>query len=159
MPAKARLKAIVEALGTQFEERPQFLDLETGEVVDVSVDLLHEAEAQESDDEGEPDLPEWQKEEWQLARQIIGGAGDRFLKLPDKFEVHEGALMEDFSHSVESIPIREDLLHAIHGRGAFRMFKDTLRRYGIESAWFAFREEALRQIAIRWCQEHHVVWE
>ncbi len=158
MPATA-LKDIVEALEMQFDERPQFLDRDTGEVVDVSVDLLHEAEAQGSDDEDDPDLPEWQKREWQLAGQITCGFGDRFLKLPGKFEVREWAIMEDFSHSVESNRIREDLLHAIHGRGAFRMFKDTLRRYGIESAWFAFREEALRQIAIRWCKEHQVVWE
>ena len=67
--------------------------------------------------------------------------------------------MQDFSRSVESDGIREDLLHAIHGAGAFRHFKDTLQRYGIESAWFAFRAEALRQIAQSWCEENHIVWE
>jgi Uncharacterised protein family (UPF0158) len=55
--------------------------------------------------------------------------------------------------------IGEDLLHAIHGAGAFRNFKDTLRRHGIESAWFAFRTEALRQIAQSWCEENDIVWE
>jgi hypothetical protein len=67
--------------------------------------------------------------------------------------------MQDFAHSVESDRIREDLLHAIHGNGAFRNFKDTLRRHCIESAWFGFRAEALREIALDWCEENHVVWE
>jgi hypothetical protein len=62
--------------------------------------------------------------------------------------------MQDFSRSVESNRIREDLLHAIHGAGAFRNFKDR-----IEPAWFAFRAEALRQIALTWCEENHIVWE
>jgi len=40
--------------------------------------------------------------------------------------------MEEFSKSVESARIREDLINAISGKGAFRYFKDTIRRYGIE---------------------------
>jgi hypothetical protein len=70
-----------------------------------------------------------------------------------------GAIMQDFSRWVESDRIREDLLRAIHGAGAFRNFKDTLRRHRIESAWFAFRAEALRQITLNWCEENHIVWE
>ncbi len=50
-------------------------------------------------------------------------------------------------------------MHAIHGAGAFRSFKDTLRRHRIESDWFAFRTEALRQIAIDWCEKNQIVWE
>lgn len=47
---------------------------------------------------------------------------------------------------------------AIHGKGAFRYFKDTLRRHEIESAWFDFRAAALRQIAIEWYEENEVAW-
>jgi len=67
--------------------------------------------------------------------------------------------MKDFSLSVESDSIREDLLRAIRGAGAFQNFKGTLRQHGIESGWFAFRTEALRQIALDWCEENQIVWE
>jgi hypothetical protein len=67
--------------------------------------------------------------------------------------------MQDFSYSVESHRIREDLLHAIHGEGAYRNFKDALRPHSIEPAWFTFRAEALRQTALNWCEENHIVWE
>ena len=60
---------------------------------------------------------------------------------------------------MKSDEAREDLLRAIHGAGAFRMFKDTIRRHRIEAAWFAFRAAALRQIALDWCEEHNIVWE
>jgi hypothetical protein len=50
--------------------------------------------------------------------------------------------MQSFSRSVESAGVCEDLLSAIHGAGAFRNFKDTVRRLGIESASFAFRAHA-----------------
>jgi hypothetical protein len=67
--------------------------------------------------------------------------------------------MRDFSNSVASDRIRQDLLNSIHGSGAFRHFKDTLRRYQIESAWFEFRAETLRQLALDWCEEHHIRWQ
>ena len=82
-----------------------------------------------------------------------------FRKLPTQSEVHEWSIKEEFSESVESARIRADLLDAISGKGAFRYFKDTIRRYGIEKDWYAFRTEALRQIAIDWCEEHQLKWE
>ena len=154
MPATVRLSDIIEAMEMQFDEYSSFLNRDTGRVETVSDFLLQEAEA--GGDE-EPNLPAWQKQEWETAKRIA--STDRFQMLPTKFEVHEWAIMQDFSRSVRSANIREDLLHAIHGAGAFRHFKNTLRRHGIESLWFSFRAEALRQIAIKWCEENHIVWE
>jgi hypothetical protein len=153
VPATVHLNDIIDALEMQFDEALSYLDLEAGQVVTVSEDLLREAE--ESADE-EPDLPDWQKDEWETAKRIV--SSDRFRPLPTKFDVHEWGIMQDFSHSVESDSIRDDLLHAIHGAGAFRNFKDTVRRFGIESAWFAFRTDALREIALDWCEQNQVVW-
>ena len=155
MPPTVRLADIIEALELQFDESLSFLDRDTGQVETVSRDLLRKAE--ESGDDEEPDLPAWQKQEWEIAKQIVSTG--RFKKLPTKFDVHEWEIMQDFSYSVASDKIREDLLNAIHGAGAFRNFKTTIRRRRIEPAWFRFRSEALRQIAIDWCEEHHVIWE
>lgn len=155
MPATVRLNDIVDALEIPFDESTSFLDRDTGQVETVSHDLLRMAE--ECGDDEEPDLPAWQKQEWDIAKRIV--STDRFEKLPTKFEVHEWSIMRDFSYSVESDQVREDLLNAIHGTAAFRYFKDVLRRRGIESAWFAFRSEALRQIAINWCEENSLGWE
>ena len=154
MPTTVHLNDIIDALEMQFDDSSSFSDRETGQVATVSHFLLREAE--KSGDE-KLDLPTWQEQEWEIAKRII--STDRFLELPTKVEVHEWEIMQDFSHSVESERIREDLLHAIHGAGAFRNFKDCLQRHGIESAWFAFRTEALRYIALSWCEENHVSWE
>ena len=155
MPATARLKDIVEALEMQFDESPSFLDLETGQVETVSQEFLSEAE--ESGDDEELDLPEGEQQEWDIAKLIV--STDRFRRLPSKFDVHEWAIMEEFSQEVRSQKIREDLLHEIHGPGAFRNFKYIIRRDGIEQAWYAFRTDALREIAIDWCEENQIAWE
>jgi len=153
MSATVRLNDIVEALEMQFDEFLSFLDLDTGKVETVSKEVLSEAEEPTEDED--LDLPD--DEESELAKRIV--SSDRFLRLPTKFDVHEWAIMEDFSRNVQSDRIREDLLHAIHGAGAFRNFKYIVRRDGIEQAWFAFRTDALRQIAIDWCEENQISWE
>jgi uncharacterized protein UPF0158 len=154
MPVTVRLNDIFEALEMLVDESAAYLDLDTGQVVTVSEDLLSEAE--EPGDE-EPDLPDWQKDEWEIAKRIV--STDRFLELPTTFDLHEWGIMQEFSRSAEPDAVREDLLRAIHGAGAFRHFKDTIRRHGIESSWFAFRTQALRQIALHWCEENQVAWE
>ena len=113
--------------------------------------------AEESGDDAEPALPAWQKGEWEVAKRIA--STDRFKKLPTKLDIHEWGIMEDFAHSVKPARIREDLLNAIHGSGAFRYFKDTVRRHRIESDWYEFRAKTLKEIAADWCEEHGVVWE
>jgi len=95
MPATVRLNDIVDALEMQFDEYSSFLDLDNGHVETVSHDLLREAE--ESGDDEEPDLPIWQKPQWESAKRIV--STDRFRKLPTKFEVHEWAIMHYFSYS------------------------------------------------------------
>ena len=152
MASTVRLSDIVDALEMASDEYSSFLDLDTGQVETASRDLLRSAE--EFNDDEEPDLPDWQMAEWEIAKRIV--LTDRFQKLPTKFDIHEWAIMRDFSSSLERGEVREDLLYALHGAGAFRSFKGALRRHRIESAWFAFRAEALRQIAIEWCQEHGV---
>ena len=154
MSATVLLKDIVDALEMQSDEFLSFVDLDTGQVETVSRELLGEAE--ESDDDDEPDLPDWQMPEWELAKRIA--SSDRFVRLPTKFDVHEWEIMREFSDSVDSDRIREELQNAIRGVGAFRYFKDTLRRRRMEPAWFAFRTEALAEIARDWCEEHHVEW-
>ena len=86
MPGTVRLNDIVDALEMQFDESSSFLDRDTGQVETVSHVLLSEAE--EADDDEEPDLPAWQKQEWEIAKRIV--STDGFQKLPTKFDVTSG---------------------------------------------------------------------
>jgi hypothetical protein len=104
----------------------------------------------------EPYLPGWQKPQWEVAKRIF--TTDRMVKLPTKFEVHEWQIMREFVDSLDAGPARHELLDAIHGRGAFRSFNAAIHRRHIEKAWYAFRTEALREIAIDWCEERQIAW-
>ena len=152
MPIK--ISDIVDALEMQFDQFRTYLDKETGEVETVSTEVLSLAE--EADEADSPDkLPKWQQDEYKIA-QLVVERPDRFLELPSKFDVHEWQIMEDFSRSVENDSLRDELLSAIRGRGAFRYFKDVIYRRRVQEDWYEFRTQALREIAVDWLEEHGV---
>ena len=103
MPATVQLNHIIDALEMQFDEHVSYLDLDTGQVETVPEELLRDAE--EDGDEG-PDLPDWQDHEWEIAKRIVSTG--RFIPLPTKFDVHEWAIMEEFSLSIESDSVRNE---------------------------------------------------
>jgi Uncharacterised protein family (UPF0158) len=67
--------------------------------------------------------------------------------------------MERFGQGRPSARQRDELLDALHGRGAFRMFKSAIRRLGIEEEWFRFRDSAFEEIAKDWLDSNGIEYE
>ncbi len=152
MTVQVKLQDILEGMDFQSDEQSSFLNLTTGEVVSVTNEELRAAEH----DAPLEDFPEWQHDAIRSARDIV--ETDHYLPLPDRFEIHEYSIMERFCLSVDDEDIRDDLCNAIRGRGAFRYFKDRIHAYGIAEDWYRYRDEALREIAMAWCEAHGITY-
>ncbi|MGB7434879.1 MAG: hypothetical protein WBR26_10305 [Candidatus Acidiferrum sp.] len=145
MAVEVNLETIIEALELADDSISSFLDVETGEVHPITAEEFDLAEDPETDFE---DLPDWQRDAIELARIIQQKEGKRYLALPDKFDVHEWAIMDRFSESLKMARLRNDLHAAIRGAGAFRLFKNLLTEYNLWDAWNRFKGTELRQIAM-----------
>ena len=141
------LREVVEALETLSDDCVSYLDPDSGEIITVT-----EEERRLVEDESLDDVPEWQRELLLRIRVVL--QSDRFLELPDRFDIHEWSIMGEFARGQDNDRIRQELLDAIHGAGAFRMFRGLIRRLGIEQNWYQFREKALTEIARDWLEEH-----
>ena len=144
------LEDVVDAMDLPNNEWTSYLKPNTGEIVTVTDE---ERDLAEDEDLDESDLPEWQRESLPKVRQAL--ESEEFLPLPDKFEIHEWAMMERFSNG-QAGETREELLDAIHGAGAFRSFRNAIQRLGIEQEWFRFRQAAFEQIAKDWLEAHNI---
>jgi hypothetical protein len=149
---RVKLSDIVEGMDFQSDERSSFLNLTTGEVVGITDEELRAAE----NDAPLEDFPEWQHDAIRIAGEIL--ETDHYLPLPDRFEINEYSIMERFCLSMDDDDLRDDLCAAIRGRGAFRRFKDRVQMYGIAEAWYRYRDAALREIAMAWCEEHGITF-
>ena len=59
-------------------------------------------------------------------------------------------------NTIEDPEFSDTLYDAIHGSGAFRLFKYHIHRYGIQDKWYDFRDKAVKQIAINWYKNNNI---
>ncbi len=132
------------------DEWRAYINSKTGELASFSLDLLRSIENEEDPSE----RPDWEREMRQDCERVLNDPD--FILLPSKFHIHEWEIMQRFCLSLDDGPARDRLLDAIHGRGAFRMFKDLIRRQGIEKDWYSFRDAALKRIAADFLEAHDI---
>lgn len=154
MSVPAKISDLIGALEFESEEHQTWFDRQTGQIVMAANEVMTALE--EGDDERLAELPDWQKEEIETGRQVMEDTGERFIDAPDKFDFHEYRHMERFVRSIPDESDAEQLWRAIKGKGAFRSFKDTLRRLGIENLWYRYRDEAMKDFAIAWAESNKI---
>ncbi len=155
MAAEVELDVVIEALEMADDSISSYLDVETGEVHSITEEEFDLAEDPQTAIE---DLPNWQREAVTLARSIQKQDGKRYMALPDKFDVHEWAMMDRFSMTLRDAQMRNDFHGGIRGAGAFRLFKHLLTEYDLWDAWNRFKQVELRQMAIEWCKENGITY-
>lgn len=153
MGIKVKLNDIIQEIECQIDEYNLFLNTKTGKIVMISNDEFRAAE----NDKVIQLFPEWQREAVKQAREVL--EEDYFLNLPSKYDIDEYGIMEDFCLSLEDDKLRDIMCDVIQGRGAFKRFKENIRRYDIEEEWYTFKDKAYKQIAIEWCEDNGISFE
>ena len=125
----ANLQTIIDGLECVNDETEVFYDVETGDTV-IYLDY------------GDNDITPDELED------------ERYIKLPDRFEINEYHMMERFAYDHD-----ERLVRAIQGRGAFRYFKDTAEELGLLDEWYEFRDNCYRSRAEDWCRDNDLRWQ
>jgi hypothetical protein len=132
------------------DEFHAYLNKVTGELVTISNE---EISAIENDDDWN-DYPEWQQESLATTQKVLNSPD--YLPLPSKFDIHEYAIMERFCYSIEDPELNNEMVYQIRRSGAFRRFKDAIRRHGIEDEWYAYRDQAFEEMAIDWLESNGI---
>ena len=152
MAPTVSLHEVVEELEALGEESAAYLNRETGELYSI-----RDEEASVFEDGVDPDdVPEWLDDELPKIREVL--ESEDWLSLPTRFDIHEWAIMDGFARSIDDTDLRDELLTAIRGRGAFRCFKDAVHRRGIHEDWYRHRTATLGRIAADWLDGHGVAY-
>jgi hypothetical protein len=126
-------------LETAFErnspDTESFLDLRSGEVVTVTQGAIDYTEQ----------------------RTKVQTGGDGFLRIEPAASREQYKWMERFVSHVTDEPLKERLIIAIDGKGAFRRFKDVLLNYPTErERWFTYRADLLHWQMQKWLEKEQL---
>lgn len=135
---KLKLNDVLEALEGASDDTGYVLDMQTGEI-HVFFD----------DDFDDFDDPEEAQEE-------IEEGSDRYLALPDSFDINEYEMMEHFLWTITDEEARHTLDVAMRGKGAFRRFSAKLNALGLEEDWYDYRSKQYERIARDWCEVNNI---
>lgn len=133
MSLPVSLQSVVEEMDLPSDEWAAYIHRQTGQLVTITDDYV------------DPEVQALGVEE-----------SEDFLPLPSRFDIHEYEIMRDFCGSLSNENQADELASAIAGSGAFRRFKDAIRRHGIEDQWYTFRDEALATIASEFLDAHGI---
>ena len=146
------LRDVLDEMELLSDEATVYINRKTGELITLTDEILALAE----DPDAAAEAPQWQKDLLPKVREVMGS--EDFIPLPGKFEIHEWSIMERFAQSVTDGTMSDELNAAVHGRGAFRRFKDAVQRLGIADEWYRFRDAALEEIAVEFLEAHGIAY-
>lgn len=142
-----------------------FLDLQNGEVITFSEEIVHEMKARLSDNEGdetendveyiefdeEPEIPDWMADEMELVLEFLLDESGRYIRIPERDNRIAYQSMSDFIETVADRLLKKDLFSALNGKGAFRKFKTVLVGFPRErKRWHGYNAKAIRKESIEW---------
>lgn len=143
------IEEVVEALEFQDDRMSAFVNPESAEVILVSDEALDAAESPR-------DALMVDEAELKAAQAVLATPG--MLRLPSQFEVNERNMMVRFAAERVDATERDALQDAIHGKGAFRRFKDLCYSLDLAQDWYAYRDAEYEALAVRWCDAHGLAW-
>lgn len=148
------LDELAERFDCLFDEWEYYLNTSTGEIVELQTEYLNIAEELDENDDISS-YPDWEQDEIKVAIDVFEN-WDNYVNLPDKFYINEYSIMEKFSYNYHDNEVRDKLCSAIHGRGAFRRFKDAIIYFGIDDEWYIYKKAKLIEIARNWCESNQI---
>jgi len=136
---RVRREELAKAIEDNVQQKRSFLDLETGDVVSVFLDMVERGQDQ-------------------TAKRIAAGVNTRYILLPS-MPAREGyAEMERFIESVADKKLAAELTRAIEGEGAFRKFRDALRMHRTElDRWYEEKDARVDQAIASWLASKKLV--
>lgn len=118
-----------------------YLDTETGEPMVISGAVLERLE----DGESINNPTDWEKEQVKVAQEILSESG-RYHRVPERPLYEAYNLMREFIEIQGDGALKGNLSRQVHGKNAFRRFKDTIAQYPeVQEQWYTFKQEKLNK--------------
>lgn len=139
-----------------------YFDQQTARIVTVEESTMKAVE--DGDNEALAQVTDEDKEDIEIAREVVHDKTGRFIKPPDNSLFDESRLKAQFIKTIHDANIARKLADAGDSKGLRRLFSNStfasvLYRYGLEEQWYEYRANAVKQFVIDWVKANHLDYE
>lgn len=153
---KYKLSKLLEGLEMVSTDCNIYMNKSTGEFLMITDELMR---TYEKYNDGSIDgILEWEKNMVDEIREVVDIHPDDYIELPTSYELHEHKIMENFCYTLQD-SLKDEFLHAIFKKGAFRRFQQLLIHYRLRDQWFEFKRNAYLKKLVSWCESQGVDYE
>jgi len=133
-------------------ETDHFLDLETGEVITLSVVLIEAVRKGYRLED--TDLPEWILDDAPLARSAVRDPqGKRFARIPEGTWIKMGEMRVRFVRAIKTDGLLQKFAEAVTLRDGGKRFHELLKTYpDLNAAWYRFEARQKQAWAREWLE-------
>jgi len=131
----------------------------TGELYSTRWEELAAAEDEEaegSEPDGPVDPADWEGIIAAKVREIVNSAD--WIPVPDRSTHDDYRIMAHFCAEQHEGRVREELLSALNGRGAFGRFREVARQQGIEQQWYAYSRRMFVDEVTSWLNSQGIAF-
>lgn len=122
-----RIEEIINAIATSAKDTEYYYDTETGDLeMTIDGEILGNRDIDLNDDE-------------------------RYIRLPDRYELDEQKMVTDFARHADDPVLRAKLLQVISQDDSLNLFRETVQALNVSVHWDHYREAAFRKVAMEWC--------
>jgi hypothetical protein len=151
--APLSVAAVVREIDALRDDTTLYVNRRTGEVRVMQHEYLPDEDEDDETEEDSDELPDWEIEVREEGRAMA--ADPDWIALLNSFDINDRDTMIRFARRARPAASR-DLLDALHQRGAYRRFRDEIRRRGLQEEWDAFRDAALADLVCFALQEKEI---
>ena len=147
---KINLNDVIECIEYEGELLTHYYNKETGVIIYIEDSSTSNYKAE--DINNLDSFEEWERE-LITALNDFKENRDKYIQLPTYNEINEHGMMIEFCELIEDNQVKNNILEK---RDNFRELREAIENAGFISKWYDFREDAEKNIAIKWCKDNGI---
>ena len=147
---KINLNDVIECIEFEGELLTHYYNKETGVIIYIEDSSTSNYKAE--DINNLDSFEEWEREVITALNDFKENR-DKYIQLPTYNEINEHGMMIEFCELIEDNKVKNSILEK---KDNFRELREAIENAGLGNKWYDFREDAERNIAIKWCEENGV---
>lgn len=149
---KVNLSDVIECIEFEGELLQHYYNKNTGII--IYIEDSNTATYKADDIHNLDRFEDWEKELIFSINDFRENPSD-YIQLPSHEDINEYGMMIEFFNNIGNKELKNKILN---NKDSFRELRQSIENEGVINEWYDYREDAERNLAIKWCNDNNIVY-